>query len=221
VKLPALCAALIALAACSAPDPTVTPPVPSLSSPTGPPAPATQPPPTMEPLLAVIPYRPDNHITGAQPPACVARAHGMLPDPACTPGAVGAVTHADGSIGPASSPEVCNVGFSTRHRPPSGGAGGSTAHKRAAMAAYHVPAADIGRTEYDHLVPLSLGGADDVRNLWPQVSDIPARGWRNSKDAVEQRLWTAVCVDQKVALTDAQAQMSRDWTAAEKFFGLS
>ena len=33
----------------------------------------------------------------------------------------------------------------------------------------------------------------------------PAAGGKVALDTVEQRVWTAVCVDQKVALVDAQA----------------
>lgn len=49
------------------------------------------------------------------------------------------------------------------------------------MAAYHRPASYY---EYDHFVPLELGGAtNDRRNLWPE------RGaWPNPTDAVERTL---------------------------------
>ena len=93
------------------------------------------------------------------------------------------------------------------------------------MLAYRIPMADRKRTEYDHLIPLSLGGSNDVSNLWPQISDLSLVDERNSKDGVELRLWRWVCtapagVRQK-RLVDAQAAVARDWMAAEKFLGLS
>ena len=47
----------------------------------------------------------------------------------------------------------------------------------------------VGRTggEYDHLVPLDLGGANASSNLWLEPGPTP-----NPKDAVEQRLHEAV-----------------------------
>ena len=93
--------------------------------------------------------------------------------------------------------------------------------KTAAMLAYRIPVADRKRTELDHLVPLELGGSNDVSNLWPQISDLSLVDERNSKDAVELRVWRAVCRDRKVGLVLAQEAFARDWTSAEKFLGLS
>src|SRR5947207_6870373 len=60
--------------------------------------------------------------------------------------------------------------------------------RRAVFAAYGVPWADRGLYEVDHLIPRELGGADDVRNLWPQR-------WPDArqKDRDENRLHRAVC----------------------------
>jgi hypothetical protein len=214
--------AALALAACGGPG---LPPFPS-STPVAPPAgtwanvPAE---PTGQPdvaLESVVAYADPPRITGTQKPACVARANGMLPDPACTPGSIAATADPnDDPAKPADQAEVCNAGFESRHRPAT-----VRRFRDAAMAAYHVPAGDLGRVEYDHLVPLSLGGSNDVTNLWPQLSDLPARGFRNSKDGVELRLWRAVCtgpVEKRLALADVQRAFARDWTAAEKFLGLT
>ena len=161
--------------------------------------------------LRVIGYTTPPKVTGRQPAACVARMGGQLPDPGCTPGSVGSTDQA----------QVCASGkpsFSDAHRPAEAATAGP---KTAAMRAYHVPATDRPRTEYDHLVPLALGGSNDVSNLWPQVSDLSIADSYNSKDAVELHLWHAVCRDHAVKLTDAQAAVARDWTGAEKFLGLS
>ena len=96
--------------------------------------------------------------------------------------------------------------------------------KTAAMLAYRMVPTDRKRVEYDHLVPLSLGGSNDVSNLWPQISDLSLVDEHNSKDAVELRVWRAVCAgpaDKRVPLVAAQEALARDWQSAEKFLGLS
>lgn len=64
--------------------------------------------------------------------------------------------------------------------------------------------------EIDHLVPRSLGGADDEKNLFPQ----PMRGQWNAlmKDRLERRLHVEVCSG-RVKLEDAQRLIAKDWTA--------
>ena len=59
--------------------------------------------------------------------------------------------------------------------------------------------------EVDHLIPRELGGADDVRNLWPQP-------WENAKlkDVQENALHKAVCAG-TMRLNTAQALM-QNWT---------
>jgi hypothetical protein len=62
--------------------------------------------------------------------------------------------------------------------------------------------------EYDHFVPLELGGAtNDRRNLWPQPGGSP-----DPKDAVEGRLNREVC-EGKMTLGHAQRAIVRNWTA--------
>jgi hypothetical protein len=211
-------AAALVLAACGGPG---LPPFPS-STPVAPPAGTWANVPTGQPdvTLAVVAYTDPPRITGTQKPACVARANGMLPDPACTPGSIGASADPhDDPAKPADQAEVCNAGFESRHRPAT-----VRRFRDAAMKAYHVLPGDLGHVEYDHLIPLSLGGSNDVTNLWPQVSDQPARGFHNSKDDMETRLWRAVCtgpVDKRQSLVKVQLAFARDWTAAEKFLGLT
>ncbi len=78
------------------------------------------------------------------------------------------------------------------------------AMRKQVFAAYGIPWAQHPRYEVDHLEPRSLGGADDVANLWPQR-------WpeAHAKDREEVRLHRAVCAG-TVPLADAQAQM-RAW----------
>jgi hypothetical protein len=62
--------------------------------------------------------------------------------------------------------------------------------------------------EYDHLVPLELGGApNDPRNLWPEPGATP-----NRKDKLEDHLRAMVCAGQ-MGLSDAQTAIATDWVA--------
>ena len=75
-----------------------------------------------------------------------------LPDPIMTPGAVDPAATLD---------VVCNG--TTRERRH------VTAAERAeVLSAYNIPAAQGAYYEIDHLVPLAIGGANVVANLWPQ-----------------------------------------------------
>jgi len=60
----------------------------------------------------------------------------------------------------------------------------------------------------DHLVPLELGGANDVPNLWRQPHN-EAR----AKDRVEDELHDAVC-NGRMRLVDEQQRIVRDWQHA-------
>jgi hypothetical protein len=63
--------------------------------------------------------------------------------------------------------------------------------------------------EYDHLVPLELGGdLNDPRNLWIEPGASP-----NPKDGVESRLHELVC-EGRVPLDTAQEAIATDWTTA-------
>jgi hypothetical protein len=70
--------------------------------------------------------------------------------------------------------------------------------------------------EVDYLVTPALGGADDIRNLWPHsYSSV----WNaRVKDALEDRLRDMVC-DGRLDLADAQREIAVDWIGAyRKYF---
>jgi hypothetical protein len=71
--------------------------------------------------------------------------------------------------------------------------------------------------ELDHLISRELGGADDVRNLWPQSRSGP---WNSKmKDRLENRLHREVCAG-RITLEDAQRGEIQDWTAQyREYFG--
>lgn len=150
------------------------------------------------PMLRVVP--PSDHVTGAYPRHCVARP-GPRPDAGCTPGSVRSdVTQATIAT------TICVPGWTKTVRPP---ASETNRVKRLALAAYGLPAAPS--TEFDHDVPLALGGSNDVSNLWPQTG--PGPSTYNPKDHVEERLNDAVC-EHRISLTAAQQAIASDWTTA-------
>jgi hypothetical protein len=121
------------------------------------------------------------------------------PDPRCTPGALNpAVTQA--TIGST----ICGRGWTATVRPPESV---TEAEKRASLVAYgdHLP---LSYYEYDHLVPLELGGAtNDPRNLWPEPGATP-----NPKDGLEDELNQKVCAHQ-MSLASAQRAIAANWVA--------
>jgi hypothetical protein len=121
------------------------------------------------------------------------------PDPACTPGALNpAVSQA--TIGST----ICVPGWTGTVRPPES----VTEQEKAASMAAYGDTGSMGDYEYDHLVPLELGGAtNDPRNLWPEPGASP-----NPKDAVENELRRQVC-DGQISLPEAQREIAANWTS--------
>lgn len=164
------------------------------------------------PRLAQIPIPHPPVVTGLPYPGSC-KAVGKLPDPKCTPGSVDpAVTQATIST------TICRAGGYTKTvRPP---ASNTDPVKTSSMKAYGEAPGTRGTTELDHLVPLALGGSDDVSNLWPEPSDEPGHGVNNSKDALELALNKAVC-SHKIPLDAAQNAVAADWTTAKARLGLN
>lgn len=132
-----------------------------------------------------------------------------LPDPACTPGAVDpAVTEA--TIGAT----ICVSGYTAKVRPSTSL---TSPAKRASLADYGLQAGPA--VEYDHLVPLELGGASSVSNLWPEPNKATAKSVNNPKDAIENALKKAVCAH-TVQLAAAQDAIASNWTTAESLLRL-
>jgi len=132
--------------------------------------------------------------------SCHARDRGQLPDAACTPGSIDpAVSQADIRA------TICRSGWTAKVRPPESQT--QRAKYDVAYPAYHIGGGT--RSELDHLVPLELGGSNDITNLWPEVGKLP-----NRKDSVERALNRAVC-DGKVSLAAAQNAIASDWLTAE------
>ena len=136
----------------------------------------------------------------AQTSGCAVR--GPLPDVRCTPGAVFAT---------AGTSTICVAGYTKGVRSV------STKQKRIGYAAYGVVYPQkTGTYEYDHLIPLELGGNNDQANLFPEAAatGTQALGFKE-KDVVEDYLHDEVCRGD-LNLAQAQEQIAQDWTAVYK-----
>ncbi len=104
---------------------------------------------------------------------------------------------------------ICRPDYTDTVRPPESI---TEPEKKASLSAYgdRGPLHDY---EYDHLVPLELGGApNDPRNLWPEPGASP-----NLKDVLEYRLSQLVCSG-RLSLRAAQRTIATDWVAAYRRF---
>jgi hypothetical protein len=119
-----------------------------------------------------------------------------LPDRACSPGAV---------YKGATVARICRPGYSSavRNVPES--------EKEAVYREYSIVHHTRGQYEIDHLIPLELGGANDISNLWPEAA-YPTPGFRE-KDVLEGSLHRRVCAG-TLALRQAQRLIAQDWLAA-------
>jgi hypothetical protein len=86
--------------------------------------------------------------------------------------------------------------------------------KREVLKEYGLNDAPANAYEIDYLVTPELGGAANIRNLWPQPS-LNAVWNARVKDALEDRLHSLVCSGQ-LDLGTAQREISQDWVAAYK-----
>ena len=142
-----------------------------------------------------------NAVTQPQPSpgSCNAIGTGLYsrPDPTCTPGALNpAVTQAT------IDQTICVAGWTATVRPPES----VTEQEKAASMAAYGDTGSLGAYEYDHFVPLELGGAtNDPRNLWPEPGATP-----NPKDTVENELRQEVC-DGQITLARAQREIVANW----------
>jgi hypothetical protein len=134
-----------------------------------------------------------------------------LPDPTCTPGAVNPlVTQAD------IASTICRSGWTATARPPER----VTSPEKVGSAAAYGYSGSFATAEYDHLVPLELGGdPNDPANLWVEPNDRPgATTTYNGKDDLEDRLRELVCSG-ALSLATARQAIATDWVAAAARYG--
>lgn len=126
--------------------------------------------------------------------ACVV--HDGLPDHACTPGAV---------FPDATCEVICISGYTKTVRAT------SVTLKQKVYKEYGVPYPQKrGTYEADHLIPLELGGNNDIANLFPEAAR-PTPGFPE-KDVVENYLHEEVCAGH-IDLGAAQMQIADNWRA--------
>jgi hypothetical protein len=155
------------------------------------------------------------HAVQSQPPpgSCHATGSGLYaqPDPRCTPGALNpSVTQAN------IASTICHSGWTSTVRPPESI---TEPEKLASMHSYD-DRRSASSYEYDHQVPLELGGAvNDPRNLWPEPDYAQPSGfYLNPKDHLERALNRLVCGG-RMALSEAQRLIAREWVAAYRRYG--
>lgn len=101
--------------------------------------------------------------------------------------------------------EICVSGYAKRVR------NVSTATKNEVYAEYGIASHAPDQYEVDHLIPLGIGGSNDIKNLWPQPTD--PRPGRLEKDALEGELHKRIC-DNSVDMRAAQHDVATNWVAA-------
>lgn len=135
------------------------------------------------------------------PPLHFDPANAVLPDPRLTPG---------DAFSDATKDDICTPGWAKEHR--------HVTESDKARVYSEYP--DWRRTcrcvvsgydfccEVDHLIPLELGGSNDVKNLWPQPAD--PRPGSFEKDSLEDDLHEEVCAG-KMSLAEAQKCIASNW----------
>lgn len=109
-----------------------------------------------------------------------------MPDKECTPGSI---------IETATKEEICTPGYSKSVR------NVSVQTKKEIYEEYGIYQHKTGEYQIDHFISLSLGGSNDVSNLWPEPLN-PRPGYME-KDKVEFYLYQTLCGG-KVSLPQAQ-----------------
>jgi len=121
---------------------------------------------------------------------------GGSPDHACTPGAV---------FPDATLEKICAAGYAQTVRSVTA----KTKKQIYERYGFAYPQAR-GTFEADHLVPLELGGSNDLANLWPEAAT-PVPGFKE-KDLVENYLHEEACAG-NIGLAVAQQLIADDWIA--------
>ncbi|MGI0026617.1 MAG: hypothetical protein ACREAD_02100 [Nitrosopumilaceae archaeon] len=121
----------------------------------------------------------------------------ILPDPRCTPGAIDPAVTQDNI-----DSTICVSGYTKTVRPPVS----VTEPQKLESMKYYGFNDSPSNYEFDHLIPLELGGApDDMKNLWPEPHSSSF-----TKDSLENYLHDQVCSGD-MSLQEAQNEISTNW----------
>lgn len=91
-------------------------------------------------------------------------------------------------------------------------AGVTLAMEQKVFARYRLPWSRRNEFKIDHLIPVELGGADTIDNLWPQSVRAKPYG-ADRKELLTEVLLTRIRAGQ-VTVAQAQEQISQDWIDA-------
>ncbi len=120
-----------------------------------------------------------------------------LPDPQMTPGDV---------LPGVSKEQVCQPDYGHDIGPISQERG------QQVLLAYRLLNTDPGAYKIDHLIPLALGGSNNITNLWPLARN--AEPWNAYvKDVFERKLHTMIYTG-NLSLSEVQSALAKDWIAA-------
>lgn len=133
--------------------------------------------------------------------AILLAAAAAVPNPKLTPGA------ADSKVTQRNvQTTICKSGYTDTVRQT------TSSMKKQVFVEYGIDPKNSGKYEVDHLISLELGGADTLKNLWPQpycATKVDCYGARE-KDVVETTFKRRVCAGQ-MTLKDAQKRIAKDW----------
>ena len=130
-----------------------------------------------------------------------------VPDPRCTPGGINSTVSAKVLTDPQWRTRCirnCESSESLKH----------ITYRWYGIAPHHPNSGSNQVCELDHLVPLELGGADGLGNIWPQCGPDGAtlnERYFKAKDRVENYLAGEVKAG-RMSLNDAQKGIASDWT---------
>ena len=123
-----------------------------------------------------------------------------LPNPQLTPGASASVN----------TQEVCNPAYPAKSR------NVTESTKKKVYARYGVTKANCTKgCKIDHLIPIAIGGANDMTNLWPH--EYGADWTVYEKTRLEVRLRKAVCKE-AMPIVQAQQCIASNWTTCYEGF---
>lgn len=127
-------------------------------------------------------------------------AYDFLPNSEITPGKVASVDVI----------EVCTKDYSINNRRV------SSSTKTKVYKLYNVNIKECrGGCKIDHLIPLAIGGSNDIKNLWPH--EYGAEWTVYQKTRLEVRLRKAVC-QENMPIEEAQQCIASNWTQCYNHF---